>query len=435
MKTYLTKWFPSTNLKSADASFTSLRIYPWAVILLCASFLFYKYLLQVSPSVMTTELMSEFHLTGVELGNLAAMFFYAYLVTQLCVGPLLDRYSPRALTTVAITLCSLAALVFSCSHTLLDLMLSRALVGAGVAFATVSYMKFAAVWFKPSQFAFVGGLLASAAMVGSLAGQAPLAFLVSHSGWRGSLFDCGLFGLAFAALFYLIVRDSRPRGGELGKRAYSQDQPLTLRGFLAVLKLKCNWHLMFYSGLAFSPVAVFGGLWGNPFLQEAYGLSRESAASMVSMVFLGLAIGGPFLGYLSDRLSRRFEVMMGGLIVSLVMLTLAIYCPMSTVLLGACLFIFGFSTGAFMLAFAMGRELNEVMYAATVVGLINTGDALVGSFSEPMVGKVLDMLWGGKLVAGAHYFSVGSYQLALTVLPLYLFAAIFFLWALRKHCR
>ncbi len=432
MKTLVNKLFDNRRSNTAAVPLASMRSYPWVVISLCAFFLFYKYLLQVSPSVMTTELMADFGLTGVGLGNLAATFFYAYLVTQLFVGPMLDKFSPRALTACSIAICAVGALVFSYSNTLTDVLLSRALVGVGVAFATVSYMKFAAIWFRPSQFAFVGGLLASAAMIGSLAAQVPLSFLVSGFGWRSSLFYCGLFGFLLAFLFYVFVRDENPK--QMTKAGEKSDA-LKLRDFAEILKLKYNWYLMFYSGLAFSPVAVFGGLWGNPFLQEAYGLSREGSASLISTIFLGLAIGSPLLGLLSDRLSKRFEVMMVGLVVSLVMLCFAIYCPMPPMLLAVCLFTFGFGTGAFMLAFALGRDLNKIVLAASVVGLINTGDALVGACTEPLVGKVLDSLWAGEIVNGAHYFSVSSYQLALGVLPLYLFAAVFFLFALKKYCK
>ncbi|MBX9705996.1 MAG: hypothetical protein K5Q00_07045 [Gammaproteobacteria bacterium] len=55
--------------------------YAWLVWFVCAAFLFYKYILQVYPSVTTTPLMAEFHLTGLGLGNLASYFYCAYLVT------------------------------------------------------------------------------------------------------------------------------------------------------------------------------------------------------------------------------------------------------------------------------------------------------------------------------------------------------------------
>ena len=55
-------------------------IYPWIVFLLGACFFFYKYFVQVSPSVMTTDLMRDFHLNGAGLGNLSACYFYSYLI-------------------------------------------------------------------------------------------------------------------------------------------------------------------------------------------------------------------------------------------------------------------------------------------------------------------------------------------------------------------
>ncbi len=65
-------------------------------------FLFYRYVLQVSLSVMTTELTRQFHLNGVGLRNLATSFLYPYLIAKIFVSPLLDRYNPRLLTLMAI---------------------------------------------------------------------------------------------------------------------------------------------------------------------------------------------------------------------------------------------------------------------------------------------------------------------------------------------
>ena len=96
--------------KTTDTSSSQSKwrlIYPWIAITVSALFLFYKYILQVSPSIMTNELMRAFHVDGAGLGNLAATFFYTYLVTQLFVGILLDKYSPRYLSAIAIAvICS-----------------------------------------------------------------------------------------------------------------------------------------------------------------------------------------------------------------------------------------------------------------------------------------------------------------------------------------
>lgn len=402
--------------------------YPWVIITLCAFFLFFKYVLQVSPSVMTKELMAEFHMSGAGLGNLAATYFYAYLVTQLFVGPLLDRYSPRYLTVFAILLCAAGAFAFANTHSLVAAQLSRALMGVGTAFATVSYMKMSALWFKPHQVAFVDGLLVTAAMVGALCGQVPMTVLVNHTGWRSSLIYCGLFGIVFAFIFFFVVKDKK----NISQPA--QVKSIKLVDIRALFKDKKNWLLTLYSGLAFTPIAVLGGLWGNPYFEVAHHLTSTEAAYFTSLIFIGLAIGGPLFGYFAGRLGDSIRVMMIGTVIAFVSLVIAIYVTSIPLwFFGALLLTFGLGTGVFMLSFSLGKEINPIGLAATVVALINTGDALFGSFTEPLIGRILDASWDGTVVDGVHHFSTQNYHIALALLPLYLLAGLFCLAGLRKY--
>lgn len=410
-------------LKSSTLS----NYYPWTIVFLCSLFLFYKYVLQISPSVMTQDLMRTYHVAGAGLGNLAATFFYAYLVTQIIAGLLLDRLSPRYLTTLAIGSAAMGSLIFAYSHSLLTAELSRGLMGAGAAFATVSYMKMSALWFRNNQMAFVDGLLATAAMAGAMCGQIPLTALVNAVGWRDSVLYCGLFGVLLACLFFVFVKDKK-------QSTLQTNTASTVHGLLTLLKSKKNWLLTFYSGLAFTPVAVLGGLWGNPFFEESHHLTNKEAAFFTSLVFLGLAVGGPLFGFFADRLGNRIKVMAYGSGLAFATLVFALYAlSLPLWLFGSLLFLFGLGSGAFMLSYPLGKELNQQLgLAATVIALINTGDAFFGSFTEPLIGKVLDFFWQGKIVAGVHYFSITDYDKALIILPVYLLGALGCLMALKK---
>ena len=394
------------------------KLYTYVIITLCAFFLFYKYILQIYPSVITESLMKEFNLTGVGLGNLVATFYYSLMVTQLFVGIILDKYSSRWVTAGAILCCAIGAVWFSKSHSLLNAGLARSLMGIGVAFATVSYMKLASVWFPPRQYAFIGGLLASAAMAGAVFGEAPLSFLMGVFGWRECLFLVGIAGLLLSVLFAVIVRDAP---------ASHKAKPVVhvrWSDVLLVLKNRENWLLTLFGGLAFSPLVVFGGLWGNPFIQQAYHLDKTQAGWFVSLVFIGLGIGSPVLGYISDRLNDRKNLMFIATLISAVSIMLVLYAhPMPIWLMATLLFTFGFALGSFMLVFAMGKELNSLHLTATVIAMINASDAVLDALTEPAIGKLLDVMWDGKVVNGIHYFSLHSYHWALSVLPLYLLAA------------
>lgn len=411
------------------STFTHHAYYPWLVVLLCAAFLFYKYLLQISPSVMTMQLMANFQVAGLGLGALAASYFYSYLIAQIFVGPLLDRYNPRILSSLALLIAGLGIYGFAHSHTLLNGILFRGCVGIGLAFATVNYLKMASLWFKPHQFAFVSGLLATAVMAGAVAAQVPMELLVSHTNWRFALEVCALLGVVLAVLFYLTIRiPAAAKSSDVAK----QMQTLRWSDFAKILKSKNIWLLTIYSGLAFSPLAVFGGLWGNPFLEEAYGFSATTAASVSTFIFIGFGTGAPIFALLTNRF-KLYTVMQLGVVLSLVSLTTVIYAThLSPFICGLLLYLFGVGVGAYMLTFTMGTSLHAIALAATVVAILNTGDGILSAFAEPFVGKLLDLQWNGTVVNGVHHFNVHAYHVAFMVLPIFLLLAVMFLFPLRK---
>lgn len=413
--------------------FTQQKHYPWVVISLCSFFLFYKFILQVYPGLITEDLMREFHLSATGLGNLVATYFYSYMIMQLFVGVLIDRFGSRVLTSLAMIICGFGLLWFASAQTIYSAMGARLLMGLGVSFATVSYMKMTAVWFPSNRFAFIGGLLATAAMLGAIFGQAPLSVMMQKVGWRASIMDWGYIGIAVAIIFLIVVRDQHkaPDKIELPEKASPQNYWKNVK---SVFANKQNWLLTFYSGLAYSPIAVFAGLWGHPFLQQAYHLQKTEAATFITLAFLGLGIGGPLLGLVSDRWLSKRRVMAYGSGMSFVSLLLILYVPhLPLSLLAILLFAFGLGTGAFMLGFAVGRLINPITMAATVIALINSGDALFGAFTEPMVGKFLDLSWHGTMHNGARFFTVSDYQHAMLTLPVYLLIALVLLVWIREQ--
>ena len=407
--------------------------YPWIVWLVAAGFFFYKYLVQVSPSVMTQDLMRTFDVNGAGLGNLSAFYFYAYLCMQIPVGMMLDKYSPRLLTTTAILVCSISTLIFSQTNTLGWACASRALMGAGAAFAAVSCFKLAAVWFSPKRFALVSGLFMTAAMLGAVGGQMPLSVLVQQAGWRAALEIVGVIGIILGVIYFMVVRD-KPLSKE---HTHHVAHPPVMQSLAYILKNKQAWLLSFYSGLAFAPVSVFGGLWGVPFLETAHGLTQTQAALATSSIFIGFGVGAPLLGWLSDYMGRRKPILWLGTALALVCLTLVLYTSsLPLTLIMVLLAFFGFGASGFFTSFAMIRELFSMALVATVLGIMNTFNSVCEALFEPLVGALLDLTWSGSTLDGIHQFSLQGYHVALLVLPLSLVLALVMLFFIKEtHCR
>lgn len=403
-------------------------IYPWLIWLLGAGFFFYKYLVQVSPSVMTHDLMKAFHVNAMGLGNLSAFYFYAYLVMQIPVGILLDRYSPKVLTVLAIFLCSMSTFIFSQTDSLGLACLARAMIGTGAAFAAISCFKLATLWFPPKRFALISGLCMTAAMLGGVFGQVPLSFLVEWAGWRSALRIISFLGILLGFLYLIVVRDKSTSSSQ--SSSPEEGSGLHIR---SVIGKKQTWLLSLYSGLAFAPVSVFGGLWGVPFLQVAYSISKGSAAFSVSCIFIGFAAGAPLLGWLSDYIGRRKPILFSGTLIAFFCIIVVMFSPTDSLLvLSTMLFFFGFGASGFFTSFAMIRELFPVMLAGTVLGVMNTFDSVCEALFEPMIGAILDWTWDGKIIDGVHVFSITNYHAALLLLPLSLAVAIFLLFFIEE---
>lgn len=377
---------------------------------------------------MTNDLMREFHVNGAGLGNLSACFFYAYLIMQIPVGMLLDKYSQRLLTTVAILVCSISTLIFANTDSLWVAGVSRAFMGFGAAFAAVSCFKAVAVWFPPKRFALVSGMCMTTAMLGAVGGQLPLSLLVQKFNWRNALEIIGLAGIILSVFYYAIIQD-KPHD----KTKYTHENSNIFASLKSILCSKQAWLLSLYSGLAFAPVSVFGGLWGVPFLEEAYHLTASEAAFSVSWIFIGFAVGAPLLGWLSDHIGRRKPIMYLGTCVALISLLFVLYANhLFTGMLSTLLFIFGIGASGFFISFAMIREVFPIGLAATVLGFMNTFDSICEAISEPFVGAFLDMTWDGRIVNHVHQFSLHGYHYAMMILPIYLIGALMMLWLINE---
>ena len=406
----------------------------WMIWVLSSLFMCYKYAIEVSPSVMAKDLMSEFSLTGAEMGNFAACYFYAYLILQIPAGLLIDRWGPRVVTTIAIILCASGAFLFSTSEEIFWANTGRFVSGIGASFAVVNCLKLIANWFPARQFALMAGLMMTVGMLGAMGGQAPLAYLLHHLGWRDSMLSVALFGASLAVVFFFVVRNKAPEHRAIDLMPNDQNVFTNLR------KILCDpqsWYLSFYSGFAFAPVIAFGGLWGVPFLQEAYGFTKHMAAQGTTLIFLGFACGAPFFGWFSDRIGKRRPVMFWGTLAAAVCLVMIIYfSPIVGQLAFLLLFLFGFSISAFLLCFSMIKESNLLYLAATSVGFMNAFDALCGAISDPLTGKILDFWWEGAIVNGVRTFPLFAYHYSFLIFVAYFALALLFLRPIREtHCK
>ncbi|WP_116963546.1 MFS transporter [Fastidiosibacter lacustris] len=186
--------------------------YAWIVIVLSSFLLFYKYIALVFPSLIAGDIKIHFDLNSAQMGFLSAMFLYCVLLVQPFAGLLLDRFGCRSISTVSLLVSAFGILLFAASTHIVFAFIGRTMMGIGVAFATVSYMKAAATWFDEKGFSVASSLLLTAAMTGAVVGQAPLSALFNAVGWQQGLYCCAIIGVIFAIIYWFVVRDDSKQG-------------------------------------------------------------------------------------------------------------------------------------------------------------------------------------------------------------------------------
>jgi predicted MFS family arabinose efflux permease len=224
-------------------------IMPWVIWGLACLFYFYECLLQVSPSVMSNELMHDFGVTSQTLGILAGIYFYSYAAMQLPCGVLMDHFGPHRILTLATALCALSTIAFGMTHSFYMASVARLMIGMGSAFAVVGILKLAANWFPAQRFALLTGVMVTIGMVGAIFGEAPLALLISRFGWRDSMLIMGVVGLVLALLILLFIKDA-PKNAVIHQHIDSDDNHI-LRSLLALIKNKQLWLIACYGGLMY----------------------------------------------------------------------------------------------------------------------------------------------------------------------------------------
>ncbi|MCP5506290.1 MAG: MFS transporter [Chlamydiales bacterium] len=406
------------------------KIYSSFIWVLASLFVFYKFLMVVTPSVMIKHLTEAFHINATQLGLLAGSYFYSFFLFQIPAGILIDKFGTRLITSIGMTICAAGVLLFSFSQNLFIASLARFIMGIGGTAAILTVLKLSADWFHHKYFAFLNGLMMTFGMFGAIIGQTPFNFAFNIFGWRTTILDIALFGFILALIYWVSVRD---RHTLLSFKAQVPTQTISFReGLHLFFKNPQNYLLTLYSGLAWTTITVFAGFWGTPFLKIKYHLGDQPAPFVNSLLFFGFAIGAPFFGWLSDSLKKRKPIMFLGTVATLLFFLVVVYVPaIPTPFLGFFFFLLGFSASTFLLSFPMIYEINPFSVSITALAFMNAGNALLGALADPLVGLFIDVNYPGTDLFSAQHFADSLFRL-----PFYLATSLILLLFIKEtNCK
>ncbi len=384
----------------------------WAIWALGALSFGYAFFHRVAPSVMVTELMRDFAVGGAALGNLSALYFYAYSGLQLPIGIILDRFGARITLTTSLLICAVGGLVFSTAETIQVAYVGRLLIGMGSGVGFLGSLVLIGHWFPQSRFAMLSGMTMTIAMFAAVGSQAPLSLLVDSLGWRDTIYYGSIAGLGLALAIGLVVRSS-PDPSKMSTRHQITWGEFG-RALVKTFRIPQVWVMAIVTSTMSGFLLGFGGLWGIPYMMTRYGIERPEAGLYVSTVFLGWAVGAPLSGWLTDRLQRRKAPIVWAALVNTLVLAALFLIPDMPILFAGMLIFAGGAIGATMInCYAYIREITNPKVHGAVMGLINGFTVSAGAVLQPLIGYLLDLNWTGEMVGGARAYSIAAYDISM----------------------
>ena len=144
-------------------------------------------------------------------------------------------------------------------------------------------------------------------------------------------------------------------------------------------------------------------------------MTKVEASQVLSMIAVGMIIGSPLIGLLSDRILKKRKIVVNVSSAILVIIMIFLYFQVSSIpTIGLYLICLGmgiFSVGTMSIGYALIKDLFPIEIAGTATGIANFFPFLMGALYQPLMGYILEL--NGKV--GDSYTVIG-YQNAFLVL-------------------
>lgn len=324
-----------------------------------------SYFYRAVNAIIAPDLVTEFGLSAGDLGFLTSAYFFTFAVFQIPLGILLDRYGPRRVQTVLLTIAGLGGALFAFGQSFTVLTLARALIGLGVSGCLMASLKANVLWWPKERLPLVNGVIVAFGTMGAMSATVPVEIVAEMFGWRAIFLALAAASVAVALLITFMVPE-RPE--DVGARLPS------LAAQFCEMRIFCfDPGLWRVAVIAFVHSAVFVSyqtLWAGPWLRDVAGMDGRAIAENILLINFGMFMGALLIGGAVERAQRWGIQPIAGLgicVAASIVVHLFFAFEAVTIATPLC-FAFGFFGSSSLLVYAVFGQ----RYPASMIGRVNT---------------------------------------------------------------
>ncbi|HLJ24951.1 MAG TPA: MFS transporter [Candidatus Acidoferrales bacterium] len=415
----------AATLENLDSKPTATR---WLVLILISFMYLITYMDRSNISVAQPEIAKQFGLSKSAMGLVLAAFTWAYALGQIPSGWLGDRFGPKRVLAIIMTLWSATAVMTGAAFGFASLFGARFLLGLSESGAFPVASRGMQLWFPRVERGRIQGTTHffsrfAVAVTPFIAGGILLAF-----GWRSIFYIFGSLGILWALVFSFFYRNLPEEHKGVNRAELARIRGVNPDGTIKALSVArpvTPWKKILLSpNMWFISLGYFCFFFGTNFyltwyptyLREHLHMSIRSMGIWGSLpLFAGMA-GDLIGGGLSDaifkstgnaRLARRIVAAPGFVLAAVFVIPAAMTGSQfhSVACLAASFFFLEWVIGP---AWAVPMDVGG-QFSGTVTGVMNMVGALGGASTAVVYGSLFNRgLWVAPFVVSAAVMLAGA---------------------------
>ena len=331
-------------------------------------FVIYAFCLNTAAAVFSDAVKVSLGITNLEATYAVGAFTIGFAVMQIPAGYLLDRFNTKLILSLGVFFMALGNILISYAHGLALFSLANLIQGAGGSFAFIGTGILIARWFSPRAFPILFGLTQTlSCFLTGIIHYVFKAALLTHP-WTMIYKDLAVFG-AFLFIITLIFVKAPADSKKI--------KPISFQKALGIVFTNSQiWLSTIAAATTFGVLLAYGGLWYLN-IQNFYSVPSGSALILSAIIFAGIGVGTPMLGWVSNVCRSRKLVIHVTLALGNMVLLLGLYLPhfafSGFVLIDIISFFIGFLLSGSMLFYTVVSELSSDTTRGVALSLTNTG--------------------------------------------------------------
>jgi predicted MFS family arabinose efflux permease len=366
-----------------DLSTSNSRKIAWIVWIIASMFYTYQYILRVLPNIMFNDIVEQFNINAATFGQFSGIYYLGYSLMHLPIGIMLDRFGPKKVISscVFLTVIGLMPLLFA-DQWVYPIM-GRFLIGLGSSGAILGVFKIIRLTFAEKQFPRMLSISVMIGLIGAIYGGAPVSYLRDIFGYQTVIKSFAIGGIFLAILTYWIIPNME-----------NASNSTIISDIKEVLKNKRVISTCLFAGLMVGPLEGFADVWGNVFLNQVYGYNMTFAASISSMIFVGMCFGSPVLSFIADKVKNYFATIVGtGIVMASCFFALIIF-QLKSGMVTFSFILVGICCAYQILAIYKASTFVKEQVAGLTTAVANMIIMTFGYAFHTIIGKTIDIMGG-----------------------------------------